>query len=383
MGGSPTVTRRDILWVAGAAVLGSTIETTAQVGSLEAQVPLVVDSSVSCKKAATNLRELGVKVVIRYYAREKQEDFPTKILTRDEADALFDNGLGVALSYQHNNGVITSFDQKAARDAATYCLNRDARGGKDPRNEGLIKHPDGTLVYFGIDNNFPPQTKLKNGDISHNDDIILAYFKTIGDMFKKTPFRVGVYGSGRFCRMLAKENLASHFWLPGSTAWSETPEFYNGRNNVPPWNMYQKAVEVPLAGIRVDTNILNPKSAGIIGAFGRDRLIDPLNNGALLAKERFLTRRETFLDSPDGQPIVRNVEVERTVGGRKVREIVQVDYIERRKMVTLVETASNQRWARIEGVFTEKDDLRESEKGVVRHGYVRRETLAQIDQMPE
>jgi len=66
-----------------------------------------------------------------------------------------------------------------------------------------------------------------------------------------------------------------------------------------------------------------------------------------------------------------------------VREIVQVNYIERRKMVTLVETASNQRWARIEGVFTEKDDLRESEKGVVRHGYVRRETLASIDQMPE
>lgn len=384
------LTRRDVMRLAGAALFAGTRPAGgAEVSRLRAEMPLVVDSSVSCKDAAEDLEKLGVKAVLRYYAREKQAGFDSKILTAAEANVIFDHHIGIALCYQHENGRIGSFDQKAAEDAAAYCLGRDARGGKDPRGEGLIKHPDGSVIYFGIDSDFESATKLNNGRIIKNDEIILAYFGIIGERFKNSPFRVGVYGPGRFCRLLAKNRLASHFWLPGSTGWAQTPDFYNGKRDVPAWTIYQKAVEVPVANIRVDINILNPKADGLIGAFGRAglnaplSLIGPLENSSILSKERFLNRDETFRETPAGKPIVRNVEVERKIKSKKIKEIAQRDYVDQRKMVTFLESSSDNKWAKIEGIFTEKNSLGESERGVIRHGYVRTDSLASIDLMPE
>jgi Domain of unknown function (DUF1906) len=377
---APSITRRDILRLGGATMLAGTTGGRAfGAAKQQAQMPLVVDSSVNCGGAAGALEKLGVKAVVRYYARKPQRGYKEKILTAAEAKALFDCNVAIALSYQHNNRVITSFDHQAAIEAADYCINRHAKGGKDFYNQGLIDHPDGTAIYFGIDTDFPPTSKRENGETVKNDEIILAYFDTIGRRFKNSPFAVGVYGPGRFCRMLAQEKLAAFFWLPGSTGWAETPEFYNGKRGVPLWNIYQKAVEVPAAMVRIDTNIINPKTNGLIGAFRKGALIGPINNGALVERERFVKRQETFRITPGGAPIVRNVEVE----VKKAKKIVQRDFIERRKMVTLIETTADQAWCKIEGVFTEKNDIRESEKGVIRQGYVRADSLVSIDQMPE
>jgi len=392
LGGS--LSRRGVLAGGAALLTAGMLPGGAGAAGMEAPMPLVVDASERCSDAAADLARAGVKAVVRYYARAKQDGLEEKILTAAEAKALFDAGLAVALCYQHRSGRIESFEEEAAEDAARYCLGRDARQGKR-HEDGLIYHPDGAVIYFGIDANFPPVTEVidERGRVQStvkNDEIIKRFFTIINERFKNKPFQVGVYGPGRFCRMLAEAKLASHFWLPGSTGWAETPAFYNGERKVPAWHLYQKAVEVPFefrAGgdrraaprtLRIDVNILNPRAGGKFGAFKGRELIGPLDDTSIREGQRFLIRNERFLKTPGGEPFTWNVER----GSGKNRRIESTNELAARKMVTLLGVADDKRWARVEAISTERNSLQERENGVVRVGYVPTASLTVTAKMP-
>jgi Rv2525c-like, glycoside hydrolase-like domain len=393
---SKWLTRRDML-LGSAALIGGFGIGRGEAETARASIPLVVDASVRCSDAAVDLFRAGVKAVVRYYARGEQPGFGEKILTSAEAEALFEAGLGVALSYQHYNSKIESFNETAAHEAAAYCLARDARSGK-PHKHGLIHHPNGTVIYFGIDNDFPPITEIKDvrgrrTKTIDNDDIIKRYFEIINGRFKGSPFKVGVYGPGRFCRMLAEaqpEPLASHFWLPGSTGWAETPEFYNNKHKGSAWNLYQKAVEVPfefkpngdanapVRTLRVDTNMLNAAAGGSFGAFKGSSLMDPIDDSEVRGRQRFLASSERFLKTAGGEAFAWMVE---RVSGAN-RRIVSTSDLPARKMVSLLGVTEDKHWAQIEAISTERNSLAESEKGVVRAGYVPAASLVSIAKMP-
>jgi hypothetical protein len=326
-------------------------------------LPLVVDCSVNCEAAAPGLAHRGVKVVMRYYGRDPaQEHYPDKRLTQREANAIHAAGMAIGLSYQRNNGAIGSFSQDEAGWAAGYCLGRDA--GLNPGKPEVIKHPKGTVIYFGVDTN------------DFNDaqfETVATYFTTIKKLFENAgaPFIVGVYGSGESCDRMRKAALVDHFWLAGvSTGWNGTRDFYNQ----PPanWNLFQNALEVPLE-VSVDTNLVNPSAGGLLGAFNGAGLIGSLDDSAVRTNLRFIKANEPalFFKAPDGEPIIHVVEWDDNHGQH---HSVSRNFIEARRMVSVLDAGPD--WSKVEVTFVRNS------VGTVYQGYVRTSMLAPIDRIP-
>jgi hypothetical protein len=332
-------------------------------------LPLVVDASVNCEEAAQDIADRGVKVVMRYYARVNggQNDPPAdpsgKRLSKSEAAAIHEAKMAIGLVYQRNNRAIEGFTVPEANLAADYCINRDL--GLHPKNAEAIEHPKGTVIYFGVD----------TGDF--NDDqfkIVVTYFNTITKRFKDAgaPFLVGVYGSGKSCDQLHDEAGINNFWLAGvSAGWDGTRDFY-GRP-LANWNLFQNALEVPVAGVSVDTNLVNPNVKGKLGAFGRDGLIGSLDDSAVRAKLRFTKASPPpalFFETPGGTPIIHKVKV----GPEGHEVLVSRNFIEPSRMVSLLEEGPV--WSKVEVVFVLDNE------GTVYQGYVHSNILAPIDKMP-
>src|SRR4051794_23604418 len=102
----------------------------------------VIDCSLHTTKHIACLKEAGVDVVFRYYARRKQPDYEEKILRSDEAIALSEAGISIAVVYQYN-----------ARSPGKCNYDQGLSDGRVARKYAhkTIKQPAGTAIYFGVD----------------------------------------------------------------------------------------------------------------------------------------------------------------------------------------------------------------------------------------
>jgi hypothetical protein len=392
------ISRRQLVARCGAALLAPkalTFSTSAAADTRFPAVsfPRVVDCSVRTTAEAQNLADAGVRVVMRYYARALQRGLESKILLREEAEAIHNAKMAIGLTYQYYNRHIACFAEDEAKKAAEHCLKQDKRLYPDT---GILEHPEGTVVYFGIDSDFPvvnmsdkkvpatcPPDREKYEVNQYNNDIVIEkYFEIIGNIFHQTksPLRLGVYGAGRFCRMLSRKGIR-HFWLPGSTGWAGTPEFYNAADVSPPWTFYQNAVEVPFGSIAIDTNIVNPKASSL-GVFDANGLVKEIDDEEVRKLQRFATERAIFLETPDRS--ARRIEhpVFQEDG-----KFSMVDYIPRRKMITLLGKTLVNGLVKVGATFTFRNNTAKgpqtgSEYGVRQIGYVQMQLLQEISKMP-
>ena len=250
------ISRRQVLQLAAAsgAISICPFESAyAHPNGYKSRLPAVVDASENLTSAAVSLKARGVKAVIRYYALELQRNLPEKIITKSEANAIFQADLSLAISYQYNNGSIDSFTSQRANLDASMCV----------KLADNIGQPRDTAVYFGVDKNWIEDQQI---------NAIAEYFKILSDHveFNNRGLRVGVYGSGFTCDWIKKRSVAQFFWIAGmSDSWNDRAKFMKSQE----WNMYQNALEVAAEPTRndtrrIDTNIVNPK-AGFIGSFSR------------------------------------------------------------------------------------------------------------------
>jgi hypothetical protein len=326
-----------------------------------AQQPLVVDSSVSCQNAAPALAARGVKVVMRYYSLP---DYPLTILSAAEATAIHGSGMAIGLVYQYKSGNIAHFSPRSAHDAAAACMSRDA--GLNPGKPETIYHPKGTAIYFGVDGDL-------TGGNDANINTILDFFKIIGEDFaaKQAPFEIGVYGSGDACERLVGQQ-AKYGWIAGvSTGWTRTREVYN-ESAAPHWHIFQNALEVPL-DVPVDTNLVNPRTGGLLGAFDKTGLIGPLNDSGLRTKLRFIKTGAPalFFKKKGEEPIIHQVDWD---DSHHQHHVDHRNFIEPARMVTVLDGQSD--WSKVEVTFANNN------VGTVYQGYVRSTMLAPVDQMP-
>jgi hypothetical protein len=357
-----STTRRQFITSLGGASVSTALGLNARAEQSlpQAILPLVVDSSVNVETAAPALARRGVKVIMRYYARDPvQPGYEDKRLTQQEARVIHANGMAIGLGYQRYNGQIASFSRAEALAAAAYCIGRDS--GLNPGKPEVIKHPLGTTIYFGVDTNQFTDEQMKT---------VVAYFEVIKERFDaaNAPFKIGVYGSGASCeRVNASRAKVDRFWLAGvSAGWKRTREFYNG--STLPWNLFQNALEVPLE-ILVDTNLVNPAASGKLGAFTDNGLLGSLDDAHVRTALRFIKPPQgdaKFYKMPGGEKIEHTVEIE---GQDVVR-----DFVEQRRMVSVIEEGPE--WTKIEATFAYKN------VGTVNQGYVRTSILAPITQMP-
>ena len=121
----------------------------------------------------------------------------------------------------------------------------------------------------------------------------------------------------------------------------------------PIWHMFQNALEVPLE-VAVDTDILNPRTGGLIGAFDKNGLIGAIDDSAIRSTLRFVKAGSgaMLFESPGAGPI---------------------DKVGQNRMVALLK--ADPKWSKVETTF------HYGNSGSTRQGYMETALLGSIDKM--
>jgi hypothetical protein len=107
-----------------------------------------------------------------------------------------------------------------AESARGFHLYRGRGSGPECRDDyarNVIFHPTGSAIYFAVD--------FDASEVEIESRII-PFFEGVGKGLAGSAggtadYRVGVYGSGRVCRMIVDANLAEFAWLVQATRWGE------------------------------------------------------------------------------------------------------------------------------------------------------------------
>jgi hypothetical protein len=264
----------------------------------------IIDTPNNAAKVAGKLAAQNVKVVVRFFARRPQPGLREKVMASDanmidgvrEPAVLIRNGLSIVSLYQYRNNLPEKF-QKGLEDTGSAKAEAAADAKAALEQAALVGQPVGSAIYFGVDFNVTRATVSP----------VLDYFRfmnqTVGGRFA-----IGVYGNGFVNRMLRDEKLVAYNWISASRSHEGTVDFYNSGQ----WHLFQNQVDRRWfgppgrcsTGLDVDTNIQNPKAAGI-GAWGAGE-VDKIRNRKIFDQRRFAIRPTPVVqqsaDGGDGVP---------------------------------------------------------------------------------
>jgi hypothetical protein len=165
----------------------------------------VIDCSVHSTPYIPCLRSAGVKVVFRYYAREKQPSYPEKILEPAEAAALSKAQISIGVVYQFN-----------ARSPEKFSLAQGKSDGEFARKYAAktIKQPASSAIYFGVDYD-PEHADIGTHVVPHFHGLVAA----MQEQKDYATYDIGVYGGWNVCDRLFKAGLVKYTWLSQSTGY--------------------------------------------------------------------------------------------------------------------------------------------------------------------
>jgi Domain of unknown function (DUF1906) len=186
------------------------------------------------------IKAVGIKTIIRYYDHE-DETLPGKTLRKLERGLILTNGLKLAVVFQHHNDQFGTFTSSRGRQDAERSLALASENAQLP----------GSAIYFGVDGPWRTSFELSN---------IMAYFQEVKSKLANAGYRVGVYGSGLVCNMLARTRLADLCWLAAPTTWPDFHDYYLTRQ----WRLVQQPT-TQCAGRSVDFNLTNGPDFGQFG----------------------------------------------------------------------------------------------------------------------
>jgi hypothetical protein len=209
----------------------------------------VFDTTHDCSKSATCLKQQGYTTIMRYYCRP---DLNWKRMGQKEAVAIARAGVALAAVYQNRQNQPSDFSESkgeaSGKEAYDYA-------------ENVIFQPADSAIYFSAD--FDPSEAVVR-------DNIVAFFKGIQKAFKaaaddgKPIYQVGIYGSGRTCRILMEEGLVTYTWITQSTGFAEYKKFLNSGK----WNLKQ-LMPTTVCSAGGDPDEVNPDHADF-GSFMLD-----------------------------------------------------------------------------------------------------------------
>lgn len=222
-------------------------------------MPSVLDTTVDCSTRTTCLLERGYKTVVRYYSQSAW-----KRIGPAEGLALSVAGLKIAAVYQDRQNEDADFSEAkgrmAGRNASEYA-------------QQVMFQPPGSGLYFSAD--YDASEAAVTGRI-------IPFFRGIRQAFEETEAdcRIGVYGSGRTCRLLIEEGLVELSWLSQSRGFGEYQKFLKSAA----WHLKQE-MPTTVCGMDCDPNLTNSQKPDF-GAFQIDastfgRHAPPLVSGIL------------------------------------------------------------------------------------------------------
>lgn len=294
------------------------------------------------------LRDAGVKVIGRYYARCKQWDDKRMIDTGDEVSNILKHpgGFGMLSIYQYYNNNELKFHGKTTR---TYyrkkphkdCMPADMPAGKDAMEivvtlpdqladgtcawrqvercqevagpertlqqeaeddageavrqaQDVIKQPKKTAIYFGIDFDL----QLDKEDMVKR---VVDYVTIVSRKLKQHDYQLGIYGSGSALRLLkgrmhvegpfAGQKLIDFTWFNASPGHTNSADEYRKKD----WDLLQTktALRFPnnaIDDLVVDTNVQNHgRPDGYVGFWSKTTryMVPEARTEAIFAERRF------------------------------------------------------------------------------------------------
>lgn len=195
----------------------------------------IIDTPYSVKARARALAASGTRCVIRYYNRKNSQTFPDKCLTRDEAEAIAEAGLSIAVVFQQNHRQLSDFSSDNATADATRALECAA----------AIGQPEKSAIYVSVDHDFYRPSELS---------VIKDYFGHFAKAVHAGGYQTGVYGSGTVAKQLKTAGLVDYVWLARALGWSGSRDALQAGS----YDLYQDAVDLKIDGLDCDSNITRP-----------------------------------------------------------------------------------------------------------------------------
>lgn len=199
-----------------------------------------IDMATDSGRCLDEIAAAGVRWVGRYY-RNPGSRFPP--LTLSELRLLSSHGLAAVAIWEAASIRVSYFTRLTGLDDATAAY----------RQAHVIGQSAGTPIYFAVD--YDASNHDLAGPILHYFEGVKAGLQA-GAAMGQIDYKVGVYGSGRVCRVLLEQQRAEYTWLAASRAWAENREFTQ-------WNIKQSLALVPGVSCDHDSN----ETQGEFGSF--------------------------------------------------------------------------------------------------------------------
>ena len=194
-----------------------------------------VDSASNVTNILSTLVSSGYSFVGRYYSTSANA---WKIMSTSESVAIANAGLKRVVVFQNTSNKDDYFSATQGQGDASEAISlAKARG-----------QASGSAIYFAVD--YDASESAINNQITQ-------YFAKVNDSISKAGYSVGVYGSGKTCRIIRSKGLAAYSWLAMSPNWAEYSSYTD-------WNIKQLQ-SVNISGVSVDTD--NAVSLTSMGAW--------------------------------------------------------------------------------------------------------------------
>lgn len=279
----------------------------------------IIDTAYDTRPYLDRLKEKGVAVIGRYYARCDQPEYgltEKRLINQgrpgdpqSEIAQIFAKGFAILSVYQYYSNTPNKFrgqnrDGKALPDAdcnwtgASRSVEEEAELDVQAAiaQAQALGQPRGTAIYFGVDFNF---TDSDTETIS----LMTRYFRVIRASMDAAGYKTGAYGSGHAHQILRAERLIDYSWISASRSFSRSSEFHRSGD----WHLFQNQVDREwfgqsgsgcTRGLPLDTNVQNMFQDSDVGfwANGQSFVVDEGRIFDIFATRRFAC---------DGDAVVR------------------------------------------------------------------------------
>lgn len=340
-----------------AAILAILLVTTSAPARADTRIA-IIDTAYDTRPFLDRLKDRGVVVIGRYYARCDQPEYgltEKRMINQgrpsdpgSELAQIFAKGFAVLSIYQYYSNAPEKFrgqtrDGKALPDAACTWTGI-ARSAVEEAELDVkaaleqaqaVGQPRGTAIYFGVDFNFAE-------DDAETIDAIVAYFRVIKDHMDAAGYKTGAYGSGLALQTLRSARdvhgnvgLIDYSWISASRSFSRSSAFHRSGD----WHLFQNQVDrewfgEPQGGsdcshgLPLDTNVQNMFQAPDIGFWRlegpyvvpEDRTFD------IFATRRFACDGDAIVRRHRTSPVDDVIQATHCKGGQTVTVPPKIDF---------------------------------------------------------
>ncbi|MCK0149566.1 DUF1906 domain-containing protein [Marivita sp. S6314] len=311
----------------------------------------IIDTAYDTRPYLDRLKERGVTVIGRYYARCDQPEYGltqkkmiNQGLPRDQGSELaqiFAKGFAVLSIYQYYSNTPNKFrgqnrDGKALPDAncnwtgAARSVTEEARLDVTAAIEQAqaVGQPRGTAIYFGVDFNFTENDR-------DTINAMVAYFRVIKDRMDAAGYKTGAYGSGHAHQILKEAGLIDYSWISASRSFSRSSALHRSGD----WHLFQNQVDrewfgTPRSGggcthgLPLDTNVQNMFADTDIGFWrpGERYVVPEDRTFDIFATRRFACDGDAVVRRDKGSSASDLLQATQCKGGKALKVPPKIDY---------------------------------------------------------